>query len=134
MVVIIYYYMGCKDKASKRYLNGEVVTVGQQYNVGEKPTVILITYINRHAERPSITKRKTLLYIVKRVVIKYSTIIVPSHHTKTGSWVNSKMWGRNPPLYRTNALIMEGHLNYTKRYEDKRHDNLGLQLTLLHCV
>ena len=27
-----------------------VVTLGQQYNVGEKPTVILYTYINRHAD------------------------------------------------------------------------------------
>ena len=26
-----------------------VVTMGQQYNVGEKPTVIMYTYINRHA-------------------------------------------------------------------------------------
>ena len=33
-----------------------VVTLGQQYNVGEKPTVILYTYINRHAETP---KNKT---------------------------------------------------------------------------
>ena len=24
-------------------------TLGQQYNIGEKPTVILYTYINRHA-------------------------------------------------------------------------------------
>ena len=29
---------------------------GQQYNVGEKPTVILYTYINRHAGTP--TKRE----------------------------------------------------------------------------
>ena len=31
-----------------------VVTLGQQYNVGEKPTVILYTYtyINRHAGTP----------------------------------------------------------------------------------
>ena len=27
-----------------------VVTLGQQYHVGEKPTVILYTYINRHAQ------------------------------------------------------------------------------------
>ena len=27
-----------------------VITLGRQYNVGEKPTVILYTYINRHAE------------------------------------------------------------------------------------
>ena len=26
-----------------------VVTLGQQYNIGEKPTVIMHTYINRHA-------------------------------------------------------------------------------------
>ena len=29
-----------------------VVTLGQQYNIGEKPTVILYTYINRHAVTP----------------------------------------------------------------------------------
>ena len=29
-----------------------VVTLSQQYNVGEKPTVILNTYINRHAGTP----------------------------------------------------------------------------------
>ena len=34
--------------------------LGQQYNIGEKPTVILYTYINRHAEPPSIIKQKTL--------------------------------------------------------------------------
>ena len=28
------------------------ITLGQQYNVGEKPTVILYTYINRHAGTP----------------------------------------------------------------------------------
>ena len=32
-----------------------VVTLGLQCNVGEKPTVILHTYINRHAEPPDIT-------------------------------------------------------------------------------
>ena len=46
-----------------------VVTLGQQYNVGEKPTSILYTYINRHAEPPSITKQKTLSYIGSRLVI-----------------------------------------------------------------
>ena len=29
-----------------------VVTLGQQYNVGEKSTVILYTFINRHAGTP----------------------------------------------------------------------------------
>ena len=30
-----------------------VITLGQQYNVGEKPTVILYTHINRHAGTPT---------------------------------------------------------------------------------
>ena len=35
-----------------------VVTLGQQYNTGEKPTVMLYTYINRHAGTPTKTKQK----------------------------------------------------------------------------
>ena len=35
-----------------------VVTLGQQYNVGEKTTVILYTYIDRHAGTPIKTKTK----------------------------------------------------------------------------
>ena len=45
-----------------------VVTLDQQYNVGEKPTVILLyTYINHHAEPPIITKlrrsRRVLIFL-----------------------------------------------------------------------
>ena len=36
-----------------------VVTLGQQYNIGEKPTVILYTYINRHAGTPEKQRKKT---------------------------------------------------------------------------
>ena len=35
-----------------------VVTLGQEYNVGEKPTVILYTYINRHAGTPEKQRRQ----------------------------------------------------------------------------
>ena len=42
-----------------------ITTVGQQFNVGEKPTVILYTYINRHAGTP--TKGKTNQYIIKQI-------------------------------------------------------------------
>ena len=34
--------------------NTAVVTLGQQYNVGEKSTAILYTYINHHAQPPII--------------------------------------------------------------------------------
>ena len=54
--------IGCKDKTPSWRLNGfpagTNITLGQQYNVGEKPTVILYTYINRHAEPPNITEQK----------------------------------------------------------------------------
>ena len=33
------------------------ITLGQQYNVGEKPTVIMYIYINRHAGTPPTPKR-----------------------------------------------------------------------------
>ena len=35
------------------------ITLGQQYNVGEKPTVILYIYINRHAGTPEKHKKQT---------------------------------------------------------------------------
>ena len=34
------------------------VTLGQQYNIGEKPTVILYTYINRHVGTPEKQRRQ----------------------------------------------------------------------------
>ena len=34
------------------------VTLGQQYNIGEKPTVLLYTYINRHAGTPEKQRRQ----------------------------------------------------------------------------
>ena len=54
--------MGCKDKTSSLWhLIGfpDGSNVGStRYNVGEKPIVILYTYMNRHARTPNITKTK----------------------------------------------------------------------------
>ena len=49
-----------------------VITLGQQYNVGEKPTVILYTYLNRHAGTP--TKGETNQYPVHHQTIKTNPI------------------------------------------------------------
>ena len=46
-----------------------VVTLGEQYNVGEKPTVILYTYINRHAGPPNITKQKHVVHSEEGTVV-----------------------------------------------------------------
>ena len=52
---------GCERKTYSWHSNGfpMVVTLGQQYYVGDKPTVILYTYINRHAGTPDQCCRKT---------------------------------------------------------------------------
>ena len=51
---------GCKYKTSSWHINGfpDGNNIGQQYNVGEKPTVILHTYINRHAGTPEKQRRQ----------------------------------------------------------------------------
>ena len=42
-----------------------IVTLGQQYNVGDKPTVIMYPYINRHAGTPEKQqKQKTGVLII----------------------------------------------------------------------
>ena len=48
-----------------------VVTLGQQYDVGEKPTVILYTRINHHAGTPN----KTSMAI--NVSVKYNGRLLP---------------------------------------------------------
>ena len=79
-----------------------VVTLGQQYNnVGEKPTVILYTYIDRHAE-PSNINNTT------------SRILVSSKHTNVGAWVNSKLSGRDLSLL-YNYIQMHGHNTKTNK-------------------
>ena len=54
------------------------ITLGQQYNVGEKPTVILYIYINRHVGTPENIKNKrqcsTPSHMV--VVVIYITKVV----------------------------------------------------------
>ena len=44
-----------------------VTLLGQQYNTGEKPTVILYTYINRHAgiQTKSKNKAETIYQVVQ---------------------------------------------------------------------
>ena len=47
-----------------------VVTLGQQYNnIGEKPTVILYTYINRHAGTPDIHEKQNRNNAVVYIII-----------------------------------------------------------------
>ena len=61
--------MGCKHKTSLWHLNGfpiiVVVTLGQQYNIGEKVTAVLYAYIiNRHAGTPEKQRNKNIVDVV----------------------------------------------------------------------
>ena len=50
-----------------------VITSGRQYNIGEKPSVILYTYINLHAGTPKNQNPFNLR------VLDYSVVIIWSH-------------------------------------------------------
>ena len=67
-----------------------IVTWGQQYNVGEKPTVILCTYINRHAGTPDKNSNPPLYCTL-------ALIAMQGHQTKAG----------NPVKYHVVALHLE---------------------------
>ena len=48
-----------------------VETLSQQYNTGEKPTVMLYTYIDSHAGTPDKNKTKTFVVVVVVVVVVF---------------------------------------------------------------
>ena len=59
MVFKANFQIDCLDYSPKKeHCSRDTLSLGQQYNVGENPTVMLYTYIyiNRHAEPPNITK------------------------------------------------------------------------------
>ena len=57
----------------KGFPNG--VTWGPQYNIGEKPTVTLYTYINHHVGTPKQKQTNILYSIFGRRVPDYGTVI-----------------------------------------------------------
>ena len=68
-----------------------VVTPGQQYNAGEKPTVIMYNYINRHAGPPNKKQKDKKGGINSNNNTVYDNSAIESY--------NSKMSGRNTPSY-----------------------------------
>ena len=68
--------IGCKYKLLHGIYTGSpmVVTLDQQYNIGEKPTVILYTYIDRHAGTPEKQRKQHCSTSSNMVVIIYCYI------------------------------------------------------------
>ena len=88
-----------------------VVTLGQQYNVGDKFTVILYTYINRHAEPPNVIEQKALQYIVKRVVIIYDNISIEPH--------KNRGLGQQQNVGKTSTFILYSYIDRHLRTPNK---------------
>ena len=59
-----------------------VVTLDQQYNIGEKPTVMLYTYINRNAGTP---EKNILSTYYNRFIIIYSNSAIDPYTIRTYS-------------------------------------------------
>ena len=56
-----------------------VVTLGQQFNIDEKPTVILYTNINRHAGTPD--NNKTITFLVhNKIGLQLYTLVITAVH------------------------------------------------------
>ena len=68
-----------------------VTTSGQQYNIGEKPSVILYnTYINHHAGTPKPQSRNTVSPCVYNIFLNlrvpdYSNMVLEKHRVKVTS-------------------------------------------------
>ena len=87
-----------------------VVTLGQQYNTGEKPTIMLYTYINGHAGTPDKNKTKTF-----RV---YST-----SNNSASTLHRLKLQALHGITALFKSIIMQGHQKTMNNY--RRHDKLG---------
>ena len=77
------------------------ITLGQQYNVGEKPTVILYTYINRHAGTPEKKRKEKKRKEKKRKEKKRKDVVVVFHIQRIGCQPEKttlhNVWVQNAP-------------------------------------
>ena len=82
-----------------------VVTMGQQYNIEEKPTIIIYTYINCHAGPPDKTKQK------RGVVIIYdSSTIEPYNVNASKPSEHSPVRGENVKTFRWDHRLQRQNL------------------------
>ena len=79
------------DMAFKRVRSPMIVTLGQQYNIGVKPTVILYTYINRHAGTPEKQRRQkstlsNMVIIIYCYIIGFEDEVTTLKREQRGPW------------------------------------------------
>ena len=99
-----------------------VVTLSQQYNIGEKPNLILYTYINRHAGTPEKKRKQKQCSISSNmVVIVYCYIIGCEDEVIT--------WHYNTQLIEVVNTYDLGVVSHIQRIGCQTEKNVYLPLT-----
>ena len=93
------------------------VTLGQQYNIGEKPTVILYTYINRHAGTPE----KQLLFKEKTELTFSALVANPEKKKKSGSAPAPQHAARSEKI----KIKITRRIHMSRRYASRRYAGVG---------
>ena len=81
--------IGCKYQTSSWHLIGfpnNGSNIGSTYNVGEKPTVILYTYINRHSGTPDKKQKQNRNSTTSYMVVIIITYCFIGCKDKASSW------------------------------------------------
>ena len=102
-----------------------IVTLGQQYKVGEKLTVILYTYINHHAQLPVITQHTDLqVHSYEDSSNVNTSTIGPYKNRGLGNQKNVGVYCTISLIamhgYRTNNTEYTGSLGYHSVYRNIR--------------
>ena len=74
-----------------------VVTLDQQYNTGEEPSVMLYTYINRHAGTPDKNRNKTVVYCIPILSGKTKNNVFPGFVKFSWNVLNLFYFFKPPP-------------------------------------
>ena len=103
-----------------------VVTLGQQYNIGETPTVILYTYINRHAGTP---EKQSVVVVVDSHIQRF---VLATEETTVTQQVSHKLLSNdaNPACGHKEVSRSTGHIMVTTRYSDQQGSRSRQKVTM----
>ena len=94
-----------------------VTTSGQQYNIGEKPSVIVYTYINLHAGTP---KPQSFLSVWELLIHTFSVLSLQLKKLRRHNKSAIDLSNANPACGHKNVRRSTGHIMVTTRYSDQQ--------------
>ena len=99
------------------------ITLGQQYDIGEKPTVILYTYINRQAGTPEKQRKQKHCSTSSNMVVIVVVVVVLFTLTDRIPTIPSNIRGCQSGTGFAGQKISEEHLPVQSSDESKRKHN-----------